>query len=95
MLACLLAHEQGAGDITVMTPGTLRLQQTKFRNRVLGAKSTVELRFNDGQEPQKYVATGRSGRQVTLLSSDHASASASGKCLPVSHHHRPHQFFHG
>lgn len=44
----------------------LKLQQSNFRSRVLGLNSTVELRFKNGREPEKYNTMVRRGNKVVL-----------------------------
>ncbi|KAI5063519.1 hypothetical protein GOP47_0022066 [Adiantum capillus-veneris] len=56
----------------------LKLQQSHFKSRVLGLNSTVELRFKNGREPEKYLTMVRRGNKVVLdpdRSSENPNAS--------------------
>ncbi|MCO5602798.1 hypothetical protein L7F22_056937 [Adiantum nelumboides] len=44
----------------------LKLQQSHFKSRVLGLNSTVELRFKNGREPEKFLTMVRRGNKVVL-----------------------------
>lgn len=57
----------------------LKLQQSHFRSRVLGLNSTVELRFKNGREPEKYLTMVRRGNKVVLDPDRSSEASANSK----------------
>lgn len=59
----------------------LKLQQSHFRSRVLGLNSTVELRFKNGREPEKYLTMVRRGNKV-VLDPDRSSESPTVSKVP-------------
>lgn len=61
--------------------GFLKLKQSHFRSRVLGLNSTVELRFKNGREPEKYLTLVRRGKKVVLDSEKGSESSVTYKKL--------------
>lgn len=59
----------------------LKLQQSHFKSRVLGLNSTVELRFKNGREPEKYLTMVRRGNKV-VLDPDRSSENPNASRVP-------------